>query len=87
MGSDGKSFVWRKLNNELDPKNLRGTVKHGGGHIMVWGYMSSAGIGNLVSIEEAMDKTVYLNLLKNYLLQSTKKICIRNKFNFTRTVT
>ncbi|GFX22421.1 transposable element Tc1 transposase [Trichonephila clavipes] len=35
FGSDGRRTVWRKRNTALDPKNLRPTVKHGGGSVMV----------------------------------------------------
>ncbi|GFX37614.1 transposable element Tc1 transposase [Trichonephila clavipes] len=38
FGSDGRRTVWRKPNTGLDPKNLRPTVKQGGGSVMVWGY-------------------------------------------------
>lgn len=82
FGSDGKSYVWRKPNTELQPKNLRGTVKHGGGHVMVWGCMSSAGVGKLVFIDDTMDKHVYLDLLKNNLLQSAEKLGVREGFRF-----
>ncbi|GFW20638.1 hypothetical protein TNCV_1048611 [Trichonephila clavipes] len=34
FGSDGRRTVWRKPNTALDPKNLRLTVKHGGGSVM-----------------------------------------------------
>ncbi|GFW61058.1 transposable element Tc1 transposase [Trichonephila clavipes] len=34
FGSDGRRTVWRKSNTVLDPKNLRPTVKHGGGSVM-----------------------------------------------------
>ncbi|XP_055614953.1 uncharacterized protein LOC129761263 [Toxorhynchites rutilus septentrionalis] len=34
FGSDGQVRVWRKPNTELESKNLRPTVKHGGGHVM-----------------------------------------------------
>nr|XP_033331350.1 putative ankyrin repeat protein RF_0381 [Megalopta genalis] len=40
FGSDGKRFVWRKPNTELNQKNIIPTVKHGSGHVMVWGCMS-----------------------------------------------
>ncbi|GFU54695.1 transposable element Tcb2 transposase, partial [Trichonephila clavipes] len=43
FGSDGCRTVWRKPNTALDPKNLRPTVKHGGGSVMVWGCMASNG--------------------------------------------
>ncbi|GFT68091.1 transposable element Tc1 transposase [Trichonephila clavipes] len=46
FGSDGRRTVWRKPNTALDPKNLRPTVKHGGGSFMVWGCMASNGVGN-----------------------------------------
>ncbi|GFV67025.1 transposable element Tcb1 transposase [Trichonephila clavipes] len=32
-GSDGHQKVWKKANAALEPKNMRGTVKHGGGLI------------------------------------------------------
>ncbi|GFU91602.1 transposable element Tc1 transposase [Trichonephila clavipes] len=34
FGSDRRRTVWRKPNTVLDPKNLRPTVKHGGGSVM-----------------------------------------------------
>lgn len=37
FGSDGRIIVWRRKNDELNPKNLFGTVKHGGGGVLVWG--------------------------------------------------
>ncbi|GFT07914.1 transposable element Tc1 transposase [Trichonephila clavipes] len=43
FGSDGRRTVWRKPNTVLDPKNLRPTVKHGGGSVLVWGCMASNG--------------------------------------------
>ncbi|GFX56311.1 transposable element Tcb1 transposase [Trichonephila clavipes] len=37
FGSDSKQKVWRKLNTAMDVKNLRPTVKYGGGNQIVWG--------------------------------------------------
>ncbi|GFW49176.1 transposable element Tcb1 transposase [Trichonephila clavipes] len=37
FGSDSRRTIWRKPNTALNPKNLRPTVKHGGGSVMIWG--------------------------------------------------
>ena len=36
FGSDGHENVWRKVNTELDPRNMTATVKYSGGSLMVW---------------------------------------------------
>nr|CAA44764.1 Uhu [Drosophila heteroneura] len=82
FGSDGRNYVWRQSNTELNPKHLKATVKHGGGSVMVWACISAAGVGNLVFIEPTMDKNVYLNILKENLLQSAEKLGIRRTFRF-----
>ena len=35
FGSDDHIIVWRRKNVELNPKNLIGTIKHGGGSVFV----------------------------------------------------
>lgn len=82
FGSDGRVNVWRKPNQEMDPKNLRPTVKHGGGHVMVWGACSAAGVGKLHFVEGNMDKIQYLNILKSNLKQSAEKLAIQDSFHF-----
>ncbi|GBN48640.1 hypothetical protein AVEN_247046-1, partial [Araneus ventricosus] len=44
FGSDGRIMVWRRKNEELNPKNLVGTVKYGGGSVLVWGCISASGL-------------------------------------------
>lgn len=70
FGSDRRTMVWRKPNEEFNRKNTRVTVKHGGGSIMVWGCMAANGVGNLHFIDGIMDKHAYLNILKYNLAQS-----------------
>lgn len=82
FGSDGQTMVWRKPNTELQPQNLRGTVKHGGGSVMVWGCISSKGVGKLVFIDGIVDKYKYLDILNNNLLQSAHQMGIKNSFKF-----
>uniref|UniRef100_A0A0A1XH96 Transposable element Tc1 transposase n=1 Tax=Zeugodacus cucurbitae TaxID=28588 RepID=A0A0A1XH96_ZEUCU len=82
FGSDGMAYVWRKPNTELQRCNIRPTVKHGGGSVMVWVCMSAAGVGNLVFIESILDKTLNLNILKENLIQSAEKLGIRQNFRY-----
>lgn len=82
FGSDGASYVWRKPNTELQAKNLKATVKHGGGSVMVWACMSAAGVGKLEFIETTMDKMRYLDILRSNLLDSAEKLGIRDNFRF-----
>ncbi|CAK9815645.1 Transposable element Tc1 transposase [Anthophora plagiata] len=82
FGSDGRQKVWRKPNTELELKNLRSTVKHGGGSVMVWGCMSANGPGNLVFINGTMDKIKYLNILKENLINSAEKLGVPRDFYF-----
>ena len=82
FGSDGRRHVWRKPNEELNPRNLKPTVKHGGGNVMMWGCFSSAGMGEMEFIDNIMDHMGYLRILKNHLHSSAEKLGIRNTFHF-----
>ncbi|GFT45427.1 transposable element Tcb1 transposase [Trichonephila clavipes] len=87
FGSDGHGTVWRKPNTALDPKNLRPTVKQGGGSIMVWGCMASNGVGNLVFIDGIMDHKLYIDILNNNLKESAKKLGLDGNFIFQQETT
>ncbi len=82
FGSDGKKYVWRKPNTELQTKNLRPTVKHGGGNVLVWGCMASGGVGNLTFIEGIMNAECYINVLRHNLKDSARKLGLENTFYF-----
>lgn len=41
-----KTSIWTKSNEELKFKNIKATIKSGGGGVMFWGCVSSAGLGN-----------------------------------------
>ncbi|GBN19544.1 Transposable element Tc1 transposase [Araneus ventricosus] len=49
FGSNGRIMVWRRKNEELNPKNLVGTIKYGGGGVLVCGCMSASGLDNLTA--------------------------------------
>ncbi|GBN18256.1 hypothetical protein AVEN_81275-1 [Araneus ventricosus] len=44
FGSDGRISLWRKPNEELNPKNILPTVKYGDGGIMVCGCFAASDI-------------------------------------------
>ena len=51
FGQNDVQTVWRPDGKVYDPKYVVPTVKHGGGSIMIHGYMSSYGVGELTLIK------------------------------------
>ncbi|GBL85210.1 Transposable element Tc1 transposase [Araneus ventricosus] len=83
FGSDGRILVWRtKKNEELNPKNLDGTVKYGGGCVLLWGCMSASKLGNLVFIDDIMNRALYLNILRDNLKLSAQNLGIETTLYF-----
>lgn len=81
-GSDGRIRVFREKGKALDLKNMRGTVKHGGGSVMVWGAMSYKGVGMMEFVEGIMNKEGYKDILQRNLRASTRKLRMGNSFVF-----
>ncbi|GBL95587.1 Transposable element Tc1 transposase [Araneus ventricosus] len=82
FSSDRRIKVWRRKNEELNPKNLVGTVKYGGGCVLVWGCMSASGLGNLVFFDGIMNHDLYLNILRDNLKLTAQNLDIGNNFVF-----
>ncbi len=59
IGSDGKQWVWKQVGEGLISREVQGTVKFGGGKIMVWGCMGWEGVGQLAEVEGRMDGTTW----------------------------
>lgn len=74
--NDGPSRVWRKALTSLEARNIIPTVKFGKLSVMVWGCISSRGVGELAFIDTTMDAQHYLSILKSHLINSA------NKFGF-----
>lgn len=80
--SNGRMLIWRKPNTKMDKSNLQATVKHG--VVVSWcgGLWPSSGVGELVFIDETMEKYVNLNILKQNLLKSAQKLYLPRNFYF-----
>lgn len=51
FASDGRQYCRRRPGEAYLPRCVRQEVKHGGGHVMVWGCITAAGTGRLYRIE------------------------------------
>lgn len=58
------------------------TVKYGGGSIMLWGCVASAGTGNVVKVEGHMDSTQYQQILETNVQESVTKLKLRRGWIF-----
>ena len=70
---DEPQRVWHKPLTALENKNLIPTVKLGKLSVMIWGCISSKGVGVIRILNEIMTKEVYLDILKNELIAKIKK--------------
>ncbi|GFT77065.1 transposable element Tc1 transposase [Trichonephila clavipes] len=82
FGSDGRQYVWRKPNTELEKQHLTPTVKHGGGSVLVWGCMAANGVGKLRFIDGIMTARTYINILRHNLQSSAQKLGLETSFVF-----
>ncbi len=72
--SDGVQHVWQCHSEEYQENVAFPTVKHGGGSIMVWGCMTTAGTGELRFIEGTMDSNMCCDILKQKMMPSRQKL-------------
>ncbi|KAL0955395.1 hypothetical protein HGRIS_001642 [Hohenbuehelia grisea] len=73
FGSDGRKWVWKQKGAPLQDREVEGTVKHGGGNIMVWGVMGWNGVGRMVEVEGRMNAEQYVDILTDGLLPSIEE--------------
>jgi transposase len=70
LGSDGRKYVWKDVGEGLNDRLAEGTVKFGGGNLMMWGCMGWDGVGWATKIEGRMDAELYVAILDDELQQS-----------------
>ena len=72
LGSDGRAWVWKKPGSALREQHVSGTVKFGGGSLMVWGCMTPQGVGYMCKIDGRMDAELYTSILQDDLLETVE---------------
>ena len=68
--SDGRKWVWKKPGEGLSDRLVEGTLKFGGGSLMMWGCMGWEGVGYSCKIDGKMDADLYVSILDDELEQS-----------------
>ena len=74
-------FVRRRKGERFIDERISPTVKHGAGNIMVSGYISKKGLGDLVKIDRIMDKKAYHIILVEHAVPYGRRL-IGNNFVF-----
>ncbi|GFS80261.1 transposable element Tcb1 transposase [Trichonephila clavipes] len=82
FGSDGRQYVWRKPNTELEKQHLTPTMKHGGGSVLVLGCMTANGFGKPCFIDGIMTARTYIDILRHNLQSSARKLGLGTSFVF-----
>ncbi len=62
--------VWRKRREAQNPRCLRSSVKS----VMVWGAMSSAGVGPLCFLRSKVNTAVYQEVLEHFMLPAADQL-------------
>ena len=70
LGSDGRKWAWKRPGEGLSDRLVKGTLKFGGGSVMVWGCMMWKGTGYAVKIDGRMDADLYTRILDDDLQAS-----------------
>jgi hypothetical protein len=74
LGHNDHHYVWRKKMETCKLKNIIPTMKHRGGSIMLWGCFAAGGSGALHKIDGIMREENYVNILKQHLKTSVRKL-------------
>jgi hypothetical protein len=70
FGSDGRTITWKMVGEGLSDRLVEGTLKFGGGSLMMWGCMMWEGVGYACKIDGKMDADLYVQILDEDLQAS-----------------
>lgn len=71
---DGRLFLWRPDNTRFNPKHIVATARSGRISLAVWGWMSAAGVGELVEVSSNMDSQEYVSVLEDSMLPTVRSV-------------
>ena len=77
-----RTYVRRRVGESIQPSCVVPTVKFGGGHLMVWGCFSAAGVGELYRCEGTVNAAKYKDILQTCMLTSSQKLFGGSLFQF-----
>ena len=78
----GKKTVWRKPNTSLSIKNFKPIVRHGGGHIMIFGCIFFQEVEEMAFIKSNMNPQQYIDIQRDNLCNNSLKLGIPSSFYF-----
>ena len=89
IGSDERTYTWKKRGEPLSDITTTPTVKHGvGNNLIVWGGIGWNGVWVLTEVQEIMDIKQYCEILDWGVVESLKsRRCQRGREYFSRTMT
>ena len=70
LGPDGRKQAQKLPGEGHTDRLVDGTLKFGGGSVMVWGCMSWAGVGNCCRMDGKMDGDLYTTILDEDMMDS-----------------
>ena len=70
LGSDGRKWVWKKAGEGLSDRLVEGTVKFGGGSVMIWGCMFWDRLGYACKINGRIDGDLNVQIMEEDLKAS-----------------
>ena len=68
LGSDGRQYVCRRKDKELNPRCTVSMLQGCGGSVMMWGAISANGPGPIVHLQGQINLTKYINMLTEHFL-------------------
>lgn len=79
FGSKNRQYVRRRVGEAYHLDCLHPTIKHGGGSVLVWGCISSSGVGDLIRIDGKLTGERYVKILRRNAIPSGMRL-IGNNF-------